>query len=48
MINWIASGAIVLIAALAIRQMVKDKKAGKGSCGCDCSKCHNACSSQPK
>ena len=48
MINFVACGAVALLAGLAIRQMVKDKKAGKGSCGCDCSKCHNACSARPK
>ena len=47
MIDWLASNWInILIIALvgiavffAIRSMVKDKKAGKSSCGCNCSNC---------
>jgi hypothetical protein len=44
----IISTAIVLAilvgaVALIIRKMIKDKKAGKSSCGCDCSTCGGAC-----
>lgn len=30
---------IVLCVVLIIRKMIKDKKSGKCSCGCDCSTC---------
>lgn len=55
MINWLAANWInILVIALvavavffAARNLIKDKKAGKSSCGCNCShcvmagKCHN-------
>ncbi len=31
--------AIVLAVALAVIKIIKNKKAGKSSCGCDCSNC---------
>lgn len=34
---------IVLIVALIIRKLVKDKKCGKSSCGCDYSTCGGCC-----
>ena len=47
MIDWIVDNAaniivIMIVAAvvlLVIRSMIKDKKAGKSSCGCGCSNC---------
>ncbi len=44
----IVVGAIlILIIALILRSMYKDKKAGKSlQCGVDCSKCGGHCSSQ--
>ena len=55
MINWLAADWInILVIALvavavffAARSLIKDKKAGKSTCGCNCShcamagKCHN-------
>ncbi len=36
-------GALVAAAViLIIRKMIKDKKAGKNSCGCGCGSCPNA------
>ena len=36
----IAVGAVVLaIIALIVMKLVKDKRAGKSSCGCDCGSC---------
>ncbi len=35
----VVGAVVVLIAGLACRSIYKDKKAGKSSCGCDCSKC---------
>lgn len=43
----IIAGAIVLILVLlAIRSMIKSRRAGKSSCGCGsgCGGCHSACS----
>lgn len=41
MATWLVGGALVLILAAIAWKMIKDKKAGKGSCSCggDCSKC---------
>ena len=33
---------LVLMAALIIRSIVKDKKAGKNTCGANCAHCANA------
>ena len=50
MIEWLAANwvNIIILAvvggliALAVIVLVKDKKAGKTSCGCNCAKCHSA------
>ena len=41
---------LALVVALIINKMRKDKKAGKGSCGCGCSGCamKDSCPSQNK
>lgn len=52
MLDWIIQNAanIIIIAVLAlavalvIRKLVRDKRAGKSSCGCGCSNCSGACS----
>ncbi len=37
---------LILIVALIIRSMIRDKKNGKSiQCGCDCSSCGGHCSS---
>ena len=58
MIDWLAANWVnILVIALvavavffAARSLIKDKKAGKGSCGCNCSHCAMAgkCHSQTK
>lgn len=58
MIDWLASNwvniLIIALIALAVffaaRSLIKDKKAGKSSCGCNCSHCALAgkCHSQHK
>ena len=40
----IVGGIVVLVAGLAVRSIVKDKKSGKGSCGGNCGACHGGCS----
>lgn len=40
--NWatLVVGAVVIaLAALAVIKLVRDKKAGKSSCGCGCANC---------
>ena len=40
--NWaniLIIALVIALVALAIRSMVRDKKAGKSSCGCSCSNC---------
>ena len=50
MANILIIAAVLGIVTLAIVSMVRDKKAGKSSCGCSCShcamagKCHSATS----
>ena len=47
MMDWLSSNlaniiviAVVALAVfIAVRSLVKDKKAGKSSCGCNCSNC---------
>ena len=40
----IAVGAVVLaIIALIVVKLVKDRRAGKSSCGCDCASCGCGC-----
>ena len=47
MFAWIAenigtilvSAALILIVACIVRGLVKDKKKGKSSCGCNCAHC---------
>lgn len=42
-ISTVIIGLVVLgIIALAVRQIYKDRKAGKLSCGCKCANCPNS------
>lgn len=34
---------LLIITILIIGKLIKDKKQGKRSCGCNCSGCHNSC-----
>lgn len=45
MATWIVGGVLLLIVGAIVWKMVKDKKAGKGSCscGCDCASCSGNC-----
>lgn len=45
MATWIVGGVLLLIVGAIVWKMVKDKKAGKGSCscGCDCVSCSGNC-----
>lgn len=43
-IGTILTGAVLLIiVALVLRTMIRDKKTGKGGCGGSCGGCSNAC-----
>ncbi len=56
MLAWIAenigtiliTAALVLIVALITRKLIKDKKKGKSSCGCNCAHCAMAGSCHPQ
>ena len=39
---------LLLIAGAIIVRMVKDRRAGKGGCGCNCGGCPNAEACHPK
>ena len=43
LINVALVAVIALAAGLIVRGMIRDKKAGKSSCGCNCASC-GACS----
>jgi len=43
MVTWIIGGVLLLIVGAVIAKMIKDKKAGKGGCGCDCASCSGNC-----
>ena len=43
LVNIILTAVIVLIVGLLIFVMVRDKKAGKSSCGCSCASCGGNC-----
>ena len=46
-IGTILTGAVLLIiVALVLRIMIRDKKTGKGGCGGSCGGCSNACACQ--
>ena len=55
MLTWLSANladivvAVILLAAaaLAVRTMIRNKKAGKSSCGCDCAGC-SGCSAKKK
>ncbi len=42
--NIVVIAILVVVVALVIRGMIRDKKAGKSSCGCGCASC-GACGS---
>ena len=37
-----AAGTLALIGAAVIREMVRERRSGKGGCGCGCKDCANA------
>ena len=39
MATWIIGGILLLIVAGIVWKMIRDRRAGKGSCGGDCSCC---------
>ena len=41
MATWIVGAALALIVAAVIAKMIRDKRAGRGACGCggDCGAC---------
>lgn len=43
-VNLVIVAVLVLIVGFAVRGMIRDRKAGKSSCGCSCASC-GACGS---
>ena len=41
--DFIAAGVLVLIVAFCIRSLLKDRRAGKHSCGGNCGACASSC-----
>lgn len=46
--DFIVIAILAVIVGLVIRKMIKDKRAGKSSCGCDCGCCSMAGSCHTK
>ena len=48
-VNLVIVAALVLIVGFAVRGMIRDRKAGKSSCGCSCASCSacGSCASAP-
>ena len=44
LVNLVIVAVLVLIVGFASRSMIRDRKAGKSSCGCNCASC-GACGS---
>ena len=40
--------AITILVIFAISMIIKNKRNGKNSCGCDCSHCSNSCKNNDK
>ena len=40
----VVCAVLLLVTALIIVKLVRDRKQGKGSCGANCAHCANACS----
>ena len=40
MVNVVIIAVLAVIVGLIVRGMIRDKKAGKSSCGCDCGACN--------
>lgn len=43
MINYVLGAIVLLVVGLAIRDLIRNKKAGLSSCGCDCASCGACC-----
>lgn len=41
--NLVIAALLVLAVGLAVRSMIRNRKAGKSSCGCDCASCGAGC-----
>ena len=39
LVNIVIIAILVLVVGLLIRGMIRDRKAGKSSCGCNCASC---------
>ena len=43
MINYTLGAIVLLVVGLAIRGLIRNKKTGRSSCGCDCASCGACC-----
>ena len=39
MATWIVGGVLAVIVGAVVFKMVRDRRAGKGGCGCNCAGC---------
>ena len=47
MATWLVGGALAVIVGAVVFKMIRDKRAGKGGCGCNCGGCPNAGACHP-
>ena len=49
MATWIVGGVVALVVAAVVWKMIRDKRAGRGSCSCcgDCARCHGCAGQAP-
>ena len=41
--DFVIVAAVAAVAGLALARMIRDKRAGKRACGCDCGSCAYSC-----
>lgn len=41
--NLVVLALLAVVVVLVIRSMIRNRKAGKSACGCDCGSCPSAC-----
>lgn len=46
--NILIGGGLILVVALIVGNMIRDKRAGKNSCGCGCNGCPSSGMCHPK
>ena len=43
MATWLVGGALAVIVGAVVFKMIRDRRAGKGGCSCNCAGCSGHC-----